>query len=301
MAGLLLYVVLRRAFHRRFQSSRFSRHLASSLVVWAPASFHVTSTYVNEGRPLDRWPRVGSQSTNLNENWMKKFSSSLRNATFLESTRCLRAEAAVISVSRFRSDVTSGWRRLDPICTIPCASCFLWSESDLLQRRKMGTCRKNNLIKSTFPIWALTHPVTERERKGVWRGCWISCSSFPLRNVIESPPSFLILWAKISDMASSAKCLLKWLYVPAAFCWSADHSACWCLNDSHKKQFTQCSRVVAGKPLPQKDCCCFLVKACKSSECNVPRLDESYALMPSFSCELPWRPKFHSWQVKDTT
>lgn len=85
----------------------------------------------------------------------------------------------------------------------------------LLQRRKIGTCRKNNLIKSTFPTWALTHPVTERERKSFWRGCWISCSSFPLRNVIESPPSCFILSAKISDMASSAKCPLKWLYVAA--------------------------------------------------------------------------------------
>lgn len=110
---------------------------------------------------------------------------------FLSPPPRLLAEAAVIFVSQFWSDVTSGWRRPRPICPIPCACYFLWSQSDVLQRRKIGTCRKNNLIKSTFPIWALTHPVTEKERKSFWRGCWISCSCFPLRNVIESPRTWL--------------------------------------------------------------------------------------------------------------
>lgn len=172
----------------------------------------------------------------------------------------------MICIPRFWCDVTSAWRCLDLICLLPCASCFRWSESSLLQRLKVGTCRENNLIKLTFPIWALTHPVTERE--SVWRGCWISRSCFPLRNgrsrLIDSPLCCLILRAKISAMTSSAKCLLKWLYVASVFCWFvADHSPCWCLNDSHKKQFAICSRVVAGKPLPQKDWCSFLVKAKK--------------------------------------
>lgn len=172
----------------------------------------------------------------------------------------LLAEAAVICVSQFWSNVTSGWRRLDPNFPIPCASYFLWSESDLLQRRKkMGTCCKYNLIELTFPIWAWTHPVSDEERTSVCRGCWISCSCFPLRNVIESPLSCLILWAKSTDMASSAKCLLKWLDVATVLCWcAADRSACWCLNHSHKKQFTQCSRVVCGKAITSEGLVEFL-------------------------------------------
>lgn len=131
----------------------------------------------------------------------------------------LLAEAAVICVSQFWSNVTSAWRRLDPNFPIPCASYFLWSESDLLQGRKMGTCCKYNLIEFTFLIWAWTHPVSDEERTSVCQGCWISCSCFPLRNVIESPLSCLILWAKSTDMASSAKCLLKWLDVATVLCW----------------------------------------------------------------------------------
>lgn len=57
-----LYVVLRRAIHRRLQSFRFSIHLASSFLLSAPASFLSMSTKVGVGHPLDRYPCLGSHS-----------------------------------------------------------------------------------------------------------------------------------------------------------------------------------------------------------------------------------------------
>ncbi|CAL8282691.1 unnamed protein product [Gadus morhua 'NCC'] len=76
-----------RALHRFFQSSRFSIHLASSLVLCAPASFLSTSTYVSVGRPRDQCPWVGSHSTNLLDGsswclWQRPASLILLAATF---------------------------------------------------------------------------------------------------------------------------------------------------------------------------------------------------------------------------
>lgn len=87
-------------------------------------------------------------------------------------------------------------------------------------------------------------------------------------------------------MASSAKCLLKWLYVAADVGPNTLHVGAWTIPTKNiLHNFT-------GKPWPQKDWCSFLVKV---------RWDESYVLESSFLCEMPWRLKFLAWQVKDST
>ena len=59
------WVVLRRAFHRSFQSSRSSIHPASSWGLLTPASFLSTSTYVNVCLPGCLRPSFGSHRTSL--------------------------------------------------------------------------------------------------------------------------------------------------------------------------------------------------------------------------------------------